>query len=174
MTQELKKIIEETCKNMFPRNMVAICNKLGINVQESYNLENDISGLIYKEDDTYTILVNAHHAPTRQNFTIAHELGHFYKHKDKLDNESEIVSYIKSKSVDCPAIPRGNAMLQDASYNKIEREANSFAAEVLMPEKEFIEQCCKLDTIDEVANYFGVSVAAASVRADKLGGWFFL
>lgn len=174
MTYDLKTIIDETCKNTFPRNMVDICNKLGIRVQESFNLDKDISGLIYKEYGQYIILINGNHAPTRQNFTIAHELGHFFKHKEKLDNESEIVSYIKSKSMECPAIPRGNTMLQDKDYNKIEREANNFAAEILMPETEFIEQCCKSNSIEEVANYFGVSVAAASVQANKLGGWFFL
>lgn len=174
MTDSLDKIIDSVCKNIFPRNMVAICNELGIKVKESYDLENDVSGLIYKENDKYIILVNGFHSPTRQNFTIAHELGHYYKHREKLDNDSEIVSYIKSRNIDCPAIPRGNTMLHDKEYNKIEKEANDFAANILMPKHEFIEQCCNSNSIEDVANHFGVSVSAASVRANILGGWFFL
>lgn len=174
MTKDLEEVIQETCGNSFPRNMVAICDKLGIKVKESNSLENDISGLIYKEHNKYIILVNANHSPARQNFTIAHELGHYYNHRYKLDNENEIISYIKSKSVDCPAIPRGNIMLEDREYNKIEHEANNFAANILMPNNEFLEQCCHSDSIEDVADYFGVSVAAASVRANTLGGWFFL
>lgn len=171
--EELKQAIEQVCNNVFPRNIVAICSKLGITVQETNQFDNNISGLIYKENDKYFILVNAKHAPTRKAFTIAHELAHYILHRTKLDNESEIVSFLKSKDTDYPALARSSS-LNDCDYNKMETQANQLAADILMPEKEFIAKCEELNSIEDVAQYFGVSVAAASVRASKCGGWFFL
>ena len=166
--QQLEDIINNTCSNIFPRNIVAVCTKLGITVQETAQFPNNISGAIFKEDEKYFILVNKFHSIGRKSFTIAHELGHYILHKDLLDENSELVSYIKSNDKICPALARG------LDYNTIEKEANNFAAEILMPEKKFICKCETANSIEEVANYFGVSVQAASIRADKLGGWFFL
>lgn len=168
MSQELQEIISEYCDS-FPRNIVLICNKLGITVQETKSFPNDISGVIFKENDKYIILINESHSIGRKSFTIAHELGHYFLHRDLLEQDNELVSYIKSNNKDCPALARGNA-----AYNQREREANEFAAKLLMPEKEFIEKCQEANSIEEVAQYFGVSVQAASVRANILGGWFFL
>lgn len=166
MNEELENIIKDC--NTFPRNIVEICNRLGITVQETTSFPNDISGVIFKENDKYFILVNALHSIGRRSFTIAHELGHYYLHRDMLDKDSELVSYIKSNDKDCPALARG------LEYNQREQEANIFAAEILMPEREFIEKCICANSIEEVAQYFGVSLQAASIRANNLGGWFFL
>lgn len=166
--ENLEEIILKTCGNVFPRNIVSICNALGITVQETREFPDNISGMIFKENDKYFILVNKFHSIGRKSFTIAHELGHYFLHREALDDSSQIVSYIKSNNQDCPALARG------LSYNSMEREANNFAAEILMPEQEFINQCNCANSIEDVAYYFGVSVQAASIRADKLGGWFFL
>lgn len=168
--------LSKTPSMTFPRNIVEICNNLGIIVQETYQFDDKISGLIYKEDDKYFILVNALHAPTRKAFTIAHELGHYYLHKNKLDMDAEIVSSIKSKDINLiPAIPR-TSQLPDMNkdYYSMEIEANKFAADILMPQQEFLAKCDELNSIEDVAKYFGVSVSAASVRANQLGGWLFL
>lgn len=167
MKEELENVINTYC-NTFPRNIVEICNRLGIVVQETEKFPNDISGVIFKENNKYVILVNGLHSIGRQSFTIAHELGHYILHKDLLDENNELVSHIKSNNIDCPALARG------LNYNQMEREANNFAAEILMPEKEFLEECEQAISIEEVAQYFGVSVQAATIRANNLGGWFFL
>lgn len=166
--EQLEEIIIKTCGNVFPRNIVSICNALDITVQETAQFPDNISGMIFKENDKYFILVNKSHCVGRKSFTIAHELGHYFLHKDLLEGNSPLVSYIKSNDKDCPALARG------LTYNSMEKEANNFAADILMPEQEFINQCNCANSIEDVADYFGVSVQAASVRADKLGGWFFL
>lgn len=175
INEELQKVISETCGVSFPRNIVAICNKLGITVQETNQFNDKISGLIYKENEKYYILVNAKHAPTRKAFTIAHELGHYILHREELDTETEIVSGNKSLEVNSHVLARSVIIPEKrAEYFLRENEANQFAAEILMPPKEFISKCEESNSIEEVAEYFGVSVAAASVRANKLGGWIFL
>ena len=168
MNRDLENIIESVCGKIFPRNIVAICNELGITVQETGQFSNEISGMIFKEDGKYFILVNKNHSIGRKSFTIAHELGHYCLHKDLLDENSQLVSYIKIRNTDCPALARG------LSYNCLEMEANAFAAELLMPEKEFLSKCEIANSIEEVAEHFGVSVQAATIRANKVGGWFFL
>lgn len=168
MEQILEEAIKATCGNSFPRNIVSICEKLGITVQETSQFSDDISGVIFKENDKYIILVNKFHSIGRKSFTIAHELGHYFKHRDLLDNNSELVSYIKSNSENRPALARG------LEYNKRETEANKFAAELLMPEAEFNKKCEEANSIEEVAAYFGVSIQAATIRAQQTGGWFFL
>ena len=167
--EKLNKILADI-GDKFPRNIVDICNKMGLDVEETEDFSNDISGLIYKKDDKYIILVNAFHKIGRKSFTIAHELGHFVLHKQLLDEKSEIVSYTKSKEEDIfPALPRC-----ETNYNCYETEANKFAANILMPEDEFIKICDEVNSIEEIAAYFGVSIQAATIRAQKVKGIFFL
>lgn len=58
------------------------------------------------------ITLNSKNTPERRNFTIAHEIGHIYLHKTTLSSTS-----YREKS------------------DKIEAEANAFAASLLMPKK---------------------------------------
>lgn len=168
MDKDLEQIISQVCGCNFPRNIVAVCEKMGIIVQETGRFSDDISGMIFKENDKYYILVNKYHSIGRKSFTIAHELGHYILHRQLLEEESQLVSYIKSNDKTLPALARG------LDYNSIEKEANNFAADILMPENEFKLKCECANSIEEVANYFGVSVQAATIRANNLGGWFFL
>ncbi len=170
MEEKLKTILQEL-GNKFPRNIVEICNKMGIEVQETEQFPANVSGLIYKKDEKYTILVNAFHTIGRKSFTIAHELGHYIKHKKFLDECSEMVSYIKSKD-DNSVVPTLTRC--EEHYDKYETEANSFAADVLMPQDEFLKVCNNANSIEEVAAHFGVSIQAATIRAQKTGGLFFL
>jgi Zn-dependent peptidase ImmA (M78 family) len=50
----------------------------------------------------------------------------------------------------------------------MEREANQFAAELLMPEEEFIKQA-ETKNIDGLSDYFGTSLEAIGFRALNLG-----
>ncbi len=101
-----------------------------------------------------TIVVNEKHSPERKRFTIAHEIAHSYFDGD----------YLKLHKV----IDRnGNAA--DASYRERERRANDFAANLLMPEEQFIQQWIALGGLEKVTDYFFVSKEAAHYRAINLG-----
>ncbi|MBQ9246361.1 ImmA/IrrE family metallo-endopeptidase [bacterium] len=160
----------------YPVNIVSICDKLNIQVRESLDLDDNVSGLIYKDKEDFHILINACQSAGRKSFTIAHELGHYLMHKDILEKDAEIISGAKGIDLDSPAcIARQDITAATSQeYRKLETEANNFAAEILMPEKEFLKQCICQNSIDDIANYFGVSISAATIRADRLGGLYFL
>jgi Zn-dependent peptidase ImmA (M78 family) len=89
----------------------------------------DIAGLLYREGSAVIIGVNADDAEVRQRFTIAHEIGHLQLHK----RETFFVDRTYR------AASKDSTVFGDAAQ---EREANWFAAELLMPE----------DMIHRVAN----------------------
>lgn len=77
----------------------------------------EISGMLYRSSDTTVIGVNSSHAPTRQRFTVAHEIGHLIMHK----GERVIID----------RFVRVN--WRDGESNPEEIQANQFAAGMLMP-----------------------------------------
>lgn len=98
--------------------------------------------------EDFEIKVSAFTGPVRDRFTIAHELGHFVLHSD-----------------------RGQKPIKAARFgsNRVEWEANWFAAAFLMPEEAFRKVCAKYDNDpDLVAAHFVVSSKAAEVRMQAL------
>jgi Zn-dependent peptidase ImmA (M78 family) len=88
----------------------------------------------------------------RDQFTVAHELGHYFLHSDQ--GRVPIVAYR------LPARERG----------RTEWEANWFAAGLLMPAQAFREALLQHGKhIPAVADCLNVSVQAAQVRAQVLG-----
>ena len=87
-------------------------------------------------------------SPARDRFTIAHELGHFFLHKN-------------------PGAPRVSFTRRGS--DKFEWQANWFAAELLMPRDVFLETAAKYcNDEDALSRIFGVSKSAASVRLKSL------
>lgn len=68
-----------------PVNVISIAKAYGIDVYET-EFNNEISGIIRydKEREKYEIIVNKNNAWVRKRFTIAHELGHYFLHRDML------------------------------------------------------------------------------------------
>ena len=68
-----------------PVDVIKIANANDIKVYEG-KLNKKISGAIRydKDEDRFAILVNKNNVKTRQRFTIAHELGHYFLHKEFL------------------------------------------------------------------------------------------
>lgn len=120
-----------------------------------------ISGFIKEENDgKIYICVHQFDNKNRKRFTIAHELGHYFRHRDK----------IKEGFVDGIGV---GAFGRDTAENKViqeEIDANEFAGEILMPEVEFKNiYNYKKGNITAVAEFFMVSEAAAYTRAKLLG-----
>ena len=70
-----------------------------------------------------TIYVNDNDHANRQTFTIAHELGHVLLHKQELEEGNHDIAILLR-------LPIGNH-----ENNPLEREANYFAANLLVPTK---------------------------------------
>lgn len=129
------------------------------------SLEDDVSGFLYRDKDQSVIGVNTHHAPVRQNFTTAHELGHLLLH----DQEQ--------LHVDHAFRVRLRDDVSSQGVDDDEREANLFAASLLMPRR-FLEQDLEgedyvnlLDDhfLSDLAQKYGVSTQALVNRLKNLG-----
>jgi Zn-dependent peptidase ImmA (M78 family) len=133
-------------------------------------VDDDLSGFLYRDQKAKNVIIGANksHHPNRQRFTIAHELGHYLLH------EGELV-HLDSD--------RGAFMLnlRDSISSKgednDEREANLFAAELLMPEK-FLKQELEGKELDilggsgfvhTLAKKYRVSTEALTFRLANLG-----
>jgi Zn-dependent peptidase ImmA (M78 family) len=130
------------------------------------SLEDDISGFLYKQGTEIVIGVNTHHAPVRQNFTTAHELGHLLLHDQQqlhVDHKFRVV--------------RLRDGLSSEAVDEAEREANFFAATLLMPRQFLDADLAGLDFFDllddtvlfELARKYGVSTQALLNRLKNLG-----
>ena len=160
-------LIEKICSMAqanTPVSMVDIAKELNVKIYHTSGLKDGESGLIRKEGDAYVIYINKNHPMTRQRFTMAHEIAHFLLHKDKLDAGKEIIENAKREV----ALYRSDSSDQD---RQMEAEADKLAAELLMPSEKFCEIWDKSGTLEDVADTFHVSTAAASMRAKHLLGY---
>ena len=129
---------------------------LGLRIEEA-DL-GDCSGMLIPSERL--IRVNASEAmsgdtPTRRiRFTIAHELGHWICHARGLD--------------DAPTYCRSQDLAEDAD-RALEREANVFGAELLMPEAAVREAWAAFPDAQGLAVRFGVSALAAHWRLYSFG-----
>ena len=129
------------------------------------SLEDNVSGFLYRDKTQAVIGVNTHHAPARQNFTTAHELGHFLLHEQEqlhIDREFRV---------------RLRDDVSSLGTDDDEREANFFAASLLMP-KRFLEEDLEAeeyfdllgdDFLSDLSRKYGVSTQALINRLKNLG-----
>lgn len=130
---------------------------------------NDISGAIYLQNDVYNIVINSDKPPKRQYFTVAHEFAHYVLHKHLLQ-EASFPGFVDFGSLDnASALLRPDDAPTELEAIQREREANTFAAEILMPEDKVREFYALNGDIKETAEAFRVSAAAMAVRLEKLG-----
>ena len=145
---EIDKIVQEHQKSA-PVKIFDLARTMGIKVRKSSSLGDEISGLIRKNSDgSYTIITNADHPITRRRFTVAHEIAHFALHRDLV----------------------GNGVADDALYRSglsgsLERQANNYAANLLMP-WHLINNAVEegANSIEELAEKLKVSRTAMSIR----------
>jgi predicted transcriptional regulator len=121
------KVIDaiKRAQRVAPVDVIGLATDLGLDVRPVY-LDEKVSGeLEHLGNGRYIIYVNAHHAQTRQRFTIAHELGHYLYHRDLIGSgvgdDTAYRSTIVTKYF--------NTRIGPAQ----ETEANRFAANLLMP-----------------------------------------
>lgn len=114
------------------------------------------SGFLEQINDDWYIVVNKYESETRKRFTIAHELGHYIHHRKEYLNGD--------------GFQKDLIFFRDENTNPIEREANDFASDLLMPEHIFKRYIQDGDnTISALADKFHLSTPAVKYRAYKLG-----
>lgn len=150
---KLRELASENHIKTSPLDVIALAECLGIKLRFE-PLPDNISGSLKKEKKTgkWVMQINALHHPTRQRFTIAHELGHHILHGG-IKNEFSDEEFFRSNESDW-----------------MEVEANRFAADILMPENEFRNYIINTSKkVAEIASHFQVSPKAVTVRAEQLG-----
>lgn len=106
-----------------PVTVVGIATDLGLKVW-SQDLGNGVAGKLSRANLTqvgasgWAIYVNRRDAEVRRRFTVAHEIGHFLLHVPNLDVGEEI---------------QDDTFYRSALSSSQERQANEFAADLLMP-----------------------------------------
>ena len=105
-------------------------------------------------ENKYEIAVNSQHSRTRQRFSMAHEFAHYQLHRDNL------AAYAVGERI----------LHRSDERNLIEQQANTFAANLLMPEDLFRAEVSRTSgNITELAKRFNVSPLALRYRAKTLG-----
>lgn len=161
---QAQRILDTSGMTAAPVQVEKIAVWLGLHVERA-DLGDDVSGILVVENDRGMIGVNATDAPVRQRFSIAHEIGHFILHK------LELPVFIDRKY--SAAFRDG---LSSEGSDPREREANSFAACLLMPEDQVRAKVQKtsFDLGDDqelaaLAAHFQVSRQAMMYRLLNMG-----
>ncbi len=144
-------------------DMDMVVTKLGGRLQEDEAINCYSDGIIEREDLNYpfSIKIPYSQSENRKNFTVAHELGHLFLHMGYMIN-----SDLWESSRSMKFYRKGNS--------EMELQANEFAAALLMPKEKYKEILDKFSEdnyvlIAKVADYFHVSIDAATYRGKWLG-----
>ncbi len=147
----LEDIVGDISSITPPINLAKILEKMELYLTLTGFKVSNVSGAFDK--NTKTIYLSKTDSKKRQAFTIAHELGHI------------ILGHNKNYDV----LYRTQADNFNGSSSEEEKQANYFAASLLMP-KELIQNFWKGNRdIELLAAHFGVSRTAAYWRLKELG-----
>jgi len=162
--------IEEKARDILKRNNCYVPNfdikilakQLGIKLVPK-ELGDDVSGFFVMTDNDRVITYNKRNNSNRRRFTIAHEIGHAILH-----SKDQPIFIDKA-----PTVMFRNT-LSSTGEDYREREANAFAASLLIP-KELLEENLSNaphdinKAIKFLADSFGVSENAMAFRLSNLG-----
>ncbi|MBA3670253.1 MAG: ImmA/IrrE family metallo-endopeptidase [Sphingomonas sp.] len=133
MRSEVERLLADY-RESAPVNIEALIENLGIGLDAAADLPDGISGHIKREDSgKYVIRANRSEHIYRRRFTMAHELGHFILHKSILDLSGGVNDNVMYRT------DRDAAAYNSHIHAIHERQANSFAANLLMPDEKVRE-----------------------------------
>ncbi|MDR3021811.1 MAG: ImmA/IrrE family metallo-endopeptidase [Clostridiales bacterium] len=159
-----------------PVDLIGIAKKHDITIFYG-KYSDDFSGAIYVSDKTPQIIkeenyfkfiiLNSNHAVTRQRFTLAHELGHYFL--DYLDESGQYRESIYEHR------DSGNRLDKD------EFRINNFAAELIMPSESLFKELnnnffkvteIDLELVRDLAKIYQVSFDAMRNRLRWIRGFY--
>jgi len=162
--ERAERLLKENNCLSIPIKVEKCAASLGITLK-ALDLDDDVAGFLLKKNNEAHIGYNKKNVSERVRFTIAHELGHFVLHeKDSdlfVDKEEEKILYRDHNS-------------SKGQFIK-EREANAFAAALLMPQNLLLSEIeknkgeGKNKLMKTLARKFRVSEQAITIRLTNLG-----
>ena len=147
-------------------DIIQLASKAGIDVygnEDSDDFNAEITHI--SSQNKFEILVNTNHSLNRQRFSIAHELAHFVLHQDQIKKYG--------------SLKRANDRPDSTYFPDIEKEADEFGGELLIPEKILRDNFSEIfnkrgdslpfQKIQEISLKFKVSILVAAIRLRQLG-----
>ncbi len=165
--RQAESLIASLGINEAPVPVEDVAKHLGLRVI-SMDLDEDVSGLLITKPEMSCIVVRKSDGPSRQRFSIAHEVGHFV-----LRHQFEAGEHVH--------VDRGYRVShRDKRSSKgtdlREIEANQFAAALLMPSalvtasiKALEREELHDEDVTNLARQFNVSEQAMTIRLSVLG-----
>lgn len=135
-----------------PVDVVGALSLLGLQVVYE-QMADEMSGYLENRGGYWVVGVNALHAGVRQRFTIAHEIAHYVLHRKQQGTFRDVIF-----------------MRRSSNANGMEREADAFAAQLLMPEGQLVQDIRSgMVNVMTLAARYNVSALAMKYRLQNLG-----
>ena len=151
-TPEPEEVLLASKEMTCPLDIEKLIKRYNIEICKE-DMDYDISGYIEKRGAKWVVSVNKYHSERRQRFTLAHEFAHYVLHKYKFRERHN-----------------DRALFRTREFNPVEKEANDFASELLIPQEKFRQYLREgIRNIADLSDKFNVSVSAIRYKAYKLG-----
>ena len=154
-TLAAERVVKERAISALPIDPIALARDFGIEVLPKPARVQGVSGMLLRRGNTFGIAYATHIASIGfQNFSVAHELGHYYLpgHIDAVLSDGDV----------------HESHAGFASGDRYELEADHFAATLLMPRRLFTNAMSTagegLPAIEKLAEQCRTSLTATAIR----------
>lgn len=137
---DIRNIVDNLCLKYKTKNPYHLADNLGIIIQYGEQMEN-VRGFYLYANRVKLICLGNNLPEYTEKFVLAHEIGHSVMHKQSS------APFLQSTFI---------------SVNKMEIEANKFAAELVIPDEDIMEHWEY--TIDEWAMFYGLPREVIELR----------
>ena len=156
----LAENIRQTLNLQTPINIREVIQRLGGHIEAVEVIDNNPeidARIIRNNDEMFTIQIQENSFQRRENFSLAHEVGHLFVHMGYLINDNLWNNLEDGQYMD------------RFGYSEDEYEANEFAGAFLMPREEFERIAMQnrngdFFDVEAIANHFNVSKETVKVR----------
>jgi Zn-dependent peptidase ImmA (M78 family) len=147
------KVLNDSKVTAPPVDLRAIAEANGIQYYEVEEFPDSVDALIIEDGRMVYAAVNARQHLHRQRFSLAHELGHFFLHRD--------FRYDDDVTIDNPPSEQNDIGSKDPA----EAEADLFAGELLVP-LSMLKLHVRKD-VPELARIFSVSQQVMAIAVSR-------
>lgn len=151
LAKQLRNSDSPTKAVLQPVNLPDVCAKVGLT---AHYRPLGVDGLLQETESGYVAVIDSTVKPSRQRFTLAHEIGHLMLYKTTgLSQSFGHVSLAERKGIDS---------------SEVEELCDHFASELIMPSEAWCElissQGFSLGTLKRLTEMFGVSTTSGACR----------
>ena len=153
--QMARKVLADSKIKAPPVDLLRILTAHGIGYEEVDDFPDTVDALFIEDGAKVYAAVNARQHLHRQRFSLAHELGHYFLHRDGMPEDAV--------TIDSP--PTGEDEIGAPTKSPAEIEADLFAGELLVPLEMLKAHVSK--GIPELSKIFVVSEQVISIAISR-------